>query len=133
MISGNVFTAGGSLNLREALDTHQLLVSWKLIHPACMERVCIEFLGSSLDDHCISSPQSTMAVIEGLPCNINVRIRVKVLAVGFASRLLVGSVYIGGKLGVKMDIDIYSSFVLQATYIFSKVLKCMQIFTFPVR
>ena len=97
MVSGEVFLEDATLTVREVLGHHQLLVSWKVAHPVCMERICIQFPDNNIEDHCVSSTLSTEAAITGLPCNMYTDVEVAVSAIGFLRLLSAGRVYIGGK------------------------------------
>lgn len=98
MLSGEVFLEDATLTVREVSGHHQLLVSWKVAHSVCMERICIQFPDNNIDDHCISgSTLSREAEITGLPCNMYTNVEVAVSAVGFLRLLPAGRVYIGGR------------------------------------
>ena len=97
MLSGDVFLEGITLTMTEVSGSHQLLVSWKVAHPICMERICIQFPDNNIKDHCIRSTLSREAAIAGLPCNIYINVQLAVSAVGFLRILPAGRVYIGGK------------------------------------
>lgn len=100
MVSGEVFLEDATLTVREVSGDHQLLVSWKVAHPVCMERICIQFPDNNIKDHCIGSTLSREAAITGLPCNMYTNVEVAVSAVGFLRLLPAGHVYIGGKITV---------------------------------
>ena len=97
MVSGEVFLEGATLTVREVSGDHQLSVSWKVAHPVCMERICIQFPDNDIEDHCVSSTLSREAAITGLSCNMYINVEIAVSAVGFLRLLPAGRVYIGGK------------------------------------
>ena len=93
-----VFSNNITAEVRDETGTHQLVVQWKLIHPACWERVCVEFPSGGINDYCLNSTLSMEASIPDLPCNRNIRVRVRASghnAGRFSSTLIV---YIGGKM-----------------------------------
>ena len=93
-----VFSNDITAEVRDETGTHRLVVQWKLIHPACWERVCVDFPSGGISEYCLSSTLSTEASIPDLPCNQNIRVRVRASGhnVGRLSSTL--TIYIGGKM-----------------------------------
>ena len=98
MLKGQVFLGNVAVSQEEESGNHQLVVSWKLSHPACIERLCIQFSPGRISDYCVDDKLSTKARIKGLPCNKNVNVHVRASAAGISRTVYGGRIRIGGKI-----------------------------------
>ena len=96
MLRGRVFLGSITLKMREVSGNHWLFVTWKVAHPACMERICVQFPDDNIDEYCVDNKLFREAGIAGLPCNTHINVQVAVYAIGLIRILPAGSVYIGG-------------------------------------
>lgn len=93
-----VFSKDITAEVKDEAGIHRLVVQWKLIHPACWERVCVEFPSGGIGEYCLSSTLFIEASIPDLPCNRNIQVRVQASGHNvrrFSSTL---TIYIGGKM-----------------------------------
>lgn len=93
-----VFSKDVTAVVREVEGTHRLIVQWELIHPACLEKICVQFPSGGISEHCLSSTLTTEASISGIRCNQNVQVRVQASGSGVARYSSTLSVYIGGNM-----------------------------------
>lgn len=99
MLRGQVFLRDATAMVKEVSGNHQLVVSWELAYPACMDSVCVRFPDSNINDHCPESTLVTEATIEDLPCNTYLSVEVKTSASSFSRTSLASRrIYIGGNI-----------------------------------